>query len=394
MFNSFIIDNLGHFHVRLTCILAIVFMWVLKTVILKRKTILDVLALLACMVISYFIKITNNYTEWLITICYVCALGYAVYSYFVINKTYIIKKSKIHDYLKNSEFEYYLQVNEKNKIIDYSANILTLTNRNKDGIKNQKFPDYLFDCLNVHSVNDELYTLNTLPSFRAQLEETNSKLKQYTFNFAIKDETNQIIKFNALIQPIFFGKKLIAKNIFISLDKIDILTKTRRSLTECITDLEDAKNQLYVLMSITSGVVMYFDFQNKVYYATEALQKFTNTNKTEYDFDDFLKMLHPEDVEFYINQTATINSLNTTRLKYRLLIGDRYYSVIEDSINLIKDDKLISVIRVCSNEKHTPTPEIILSTKESEDLLDDLESANINNTADDTLDILNKLRLK
>ena len=59
MFNSFIIDNLGHFHVRLTCILAIVFMWVLKTVILKRKTILDVLALLVCMVISYFIIMSS-----------------------------------------------------------------------------------------------------------------------------------------------------------------------------------------------------------------------------------------------------------------------------------------------------------------------------------------------
>ena len=96
--------------------------------------------------------------------------AYSVYDFIVSLKIYIIRKSKIQDYLKNSEFEYYLQLNKRNKVIDFSANILTLTNRSKEGIRHLKFPEFLFDCLNIETVNGEKYTLNTLPEFRSQFK--------------------------------------------------------------------------------------------------------------------------------------------------------------------------------------------------------------------------------
>ncbi len=377
-------------------ILLTIILGVLKFIIIKRKPIIDGAALLVVLIISAFLisTTTNLPVKLLVTALFILVGAYSVYDFIVSLKIYILRKSKVQDYLKNSEFEYFLQLNKSNKVIDFSANILTLTNRSKEGMIHLKFPEFLFDCLNIESVNGEKYTLNTLPEFRSQVNSATSKLKNYEFSFSARNDENEIINYQGIIQPIYFGERYIGKNIYISVNRMEILEKTRSALAECTTNLIDARNQLYVLMSLTSGVVMYFDFQTKNYIATESFQKYTDTAQEEYDFDDFLRMLHPEDVQFYIDQTATINSLNTTRLKFRMIIGNKYYSMIEDSIYLAKEDKLVSIIRVAQDMRREESPEVILSTKEAIEILDDLGSSNIDQMADSTLDLLNRLSKK
>ena len=377
-------------------IMLTVILWVLKLIIINKKGIIDAAALIASTIISAFAisQTTNLFVKIVITILFILVAAYSVYDFIVSLKIYILRKSKVQDYLKNSEFEYFLQLNKRNKVIDFSSNILTLTNRSKEGISHLKFPEFLFDCLNIETINGEKYTLNSLPEFRSQVNSATSKLKNYEFSFSARNEENEIINYQGIIQPVYFGEMYLGKNIYISVNRMEILEKTRNALAECTTHLIDARNQLYVLMSLTSGVVMYFDFQTKNYIATESFQKFTDTIQEEYDFDDFLRMLHPEDVQFYIDQTATINSLNTTRLKFRMIIGNKYYSMIEDSIYLAKEDKLVSIIRVASDMRREESPEVILSTKEATEILDDLGASNIDQMADSTLDLLNRLSKK
>ena len=388
--------DLGEVAICTYMILIVVILAVLKYVIINKKPIIDAVAMVVLFIVSaiLFSTSTKLFVKLLITGLFVLLAAYAIYDFIVSTKIYMLRKSKVQDYLKNSEFEYYLQLNKRNKVIDFSANILTLTNRSKEGLIHLKFPEFLFDCLNIESVNGEKYTLNTLPEFRSQVNSATSKLKNYEFSFSARNDDNEIINYQGIIQPIYFGETFIGKNIYISVNRMEILEKTRNALAECATNLIDARNQLYVLMSLTSGVVMYFDFQTKNYIATESFQKYTDTAQEEYDFDDFLRMLHPEDVQFYIDQTATINSLTTTRLKFRMIIGNKYYSMIEDSIYLAKEDKLVSIIRVAQDMRREESPEVILSTKEATEILDDLGSSNIDQMADSTLDLLNRLSKK
>ena len=388
--------DLGEVAICTYMILIVVILAILKYVIINKKPIIDAVALVALFIVSAILISTSTklFVKLLITALFILLAAYAVYDFIVSAKIYILRKSKVQDYLKNSEFEYYLQLNKRNKVIDFSANILTLTNRSKEGLVHLKFPEFLFDCLNIESINGEKYTLNSLPEFRSQVNSATSKLKNYEFSFSARNDVNEIINYQGIIQPIYFGETFIGKNIYISVNRMEILEKTRNSLAECATNLIDARNQLYVLMSLTSGVVMYFDFQTKNYIATESFQKFTDTAQEEYDFDDFLRMIHPEDVQFYIDQTATINSLTSTRLKFRMIIGNKYYSMIEDSIYLAKEDKLVSIIRVAQDMRREESSEVILSTKEATEILDDLGSSNIDQMADSTLDLLNRLSKK
>ena len=175
---------------------------------------------------------------------------------------------------------------------------------------------------------------------------------------------------------------------------MQILETTRFALAECTQNLLDARSQTYVLMSLTNGVVMYYDFQTKMYNSTESFQKYTDTIRQEYDFEEFLSMIHPEDVQLYMDQSSTVNSLRTTRLKFRMHIGSKYYGVIEDSIYLAKDEKLVSLIRVTGDAYKEEASDVVLSTQEANDILENLGLSDIDKMAGATLDLLNRIGKK
>ena len=398
MFISNIFTNLhfNEFHIYLLCVVVTFILLLFKILIYKRIDIIGILSFVGITTLAVIFSTEELKSVWniIITILYCIVLVYVILEYLYTAKCYSIRKNKIQDYLKNSEFEFYVQINKKNKIIDYSMNLLSLTNRTNEGMYDLKFPEFMFDCMNVSAVNGEPYTINVLPIFRNNYLRAISKHKNYEFTITVIDDNNKEINYQGLIQPVFFHNTLIAKNIYLSVDRMQILDTTRSALAECTQNLLDARNQTYVLMSLTSGVVMYFDFQTKMYNSTESFQKYTDTIRQEYDFDEFLSMIHPEDVQFYMDQSSTINSLRTTRLKFRMIIGNKYFSVIEDSIYLAKEEKLVSLIRVTNDVHKEDAPDIVLSTQEANDILDNLGLSDIDKMAGSTLELLNRLNKK
>lgn len=377
-------------NIDITVLIISIFLLVLTILTIKQVKVFQVVSTLVS-ILSVILYATSKkgYLTTLSMVVSVLLVAYAIYRTVITYKVYEIRKTKIQDFLKNSEFEYFIQVNSKNQIIDYSNNILTLTNREKKYISQVKFPEMLFDCLNVLTVNGEKYSINTLSEFKIRFSEASSKVKNYTFNFELEDENNQMMLYEGIIQPIYFGSKLIAKNVYISLNRNTVLEKTRDALFSAITDINDLRKQIYVLMSLTNGVVMYYDFLNKAYIPTEAFRKFTKTEQEEYDFEEFISMMHPEDVKYYYDQTATINSMSSTRLKFRMQFNNHYYNMVEDSINLEKDNKLVSVVRILQNTKFKE--DVVLSSKETNEMLDGLSDQRIDQILDNTLGILNHL---
>lgn len=392
--NNLIISKVfGVLNINITITIISIFILVLTIFLIKKVNFFQILSCAFAIISIIIYLITDKgFLKIALMVLAIISLIYALYITIIIFKVYEIRKIKVQDFLKNSEFEYFIQVNQKNQIIDYSNNILTLTNREKKYISQVKFPEVLFDCLNILSVNDEKYSINTLSSFKIQFNDAISKVKNYTFNFRLQDDNNEILFYEGIIQPIYFGNNLIAKNVYISLNRNIVLEKTRNSLIEAATDISDLRKQLYVLMSLTNGVVMYYDFLNKSYIPTEAFRKYTKIDQEEYDFEEFIKMMHPEDVKYYFDQTATINSMSSTRLKFRMQFSGRYYNMVEDSINLEKDNKLVSVVRILQDTKFKD--DIILSSKETTEILDDLNDQRIDQILDNTLGILENINEK
>ena len=154
-----------------------------------------------------------------------------------------------------------------------------------------------------------------------------------------------------------------------------------------IYDIERLRNQNHAMMSLSDGVLLYFDFETKYYVATESFCRFTNTHQREYTFSEIINFIHPDDLETYIEQSETINSLSTTRLKFRLLINDTYYNVMEDSIYLGNDTDLVSIIRICEKSLET-SKDAMFSTYEATKIIDTLSTTNIDSVITKTKNIL------
>lgn len=143
-----------------------------------------------------------------------------------------------------------------------------------------------------------------------------------------------------------------------------------------------------MMMSMSEGVVMYYDYHNKVYVATDCMRQYTKTEQREYSFDTIYAHIHPDDIPSYLEQAETVNSLSITKIRYRLQIGGIYYNVEEDTIALRKDFGLISIIRIAEKEVIQNAPRNAKIRRDVEEL-NALVNANIKDTLDKTIDILN-----
>lgn len=379
----------------ITVILLIIFalsIWSIKMFALNRTNILEVIATFAIFIVSMFISLEKG----LIVVLIILSALNLLYSLFDLLVTIYVKQETYYrttEYLKNNEYDFFIQMDNKDRIIDCSSNFLKLTKLSKKEILKNQGWKLIFESLDVVSINKEEFTLNYVAKFINEFKECNSKYKKYRFQIEVNnhdasektDETQ--LRYDAIVQPIYCGNKLVARNIYFYQDKVAVVERLKGLVRSACTDLEDAYLQLDVMMGMSEGIIMYYDFQNKVYVATECMRLFTQTTRKEYTFEELFAHIHPDDVHTYIEQAETVNSLSITKIKYRLQIGGAYYQIEEDSIYMRKDYGLISIIRIAEKTVSQNAPKNAKIINELE-VLNDLSTSNITNTLDKTISIL------
>ena len=336
------------------------------------------------------IKIIYAVLFWLLA-------GYSIYDFIITYQVYTAYDRELNNYLKNNEFDFFVQTNQKDLIIGYSNKLPKITKMSGKDIKGVYCWKLLLDYLKITKIDGKDINLATVSDFLAQFKSANSKHVVYSFKFEMPkvddlvndEEEPEYMNYIGIIQPVYYKKKLIGRNIYFYQDRMQVLDDLRQALKQATTDLETSYNFTYMMMSLTDYVGLYFDYNTRTYVATEAFMKFSRTHQREYTFNQFLDMMHPNDVDAYIEQAATINSIYVTKLKYRLLINDDYYYVMEDSININKDADLVSVIRVLNKIDESARKDVPLSTNEAETMLDNLSTSNICDVMDKTENILN-----
>ena len=89
-------------------------------------------------------------------------------------------------------------------------------------------------------------------------------------------------------------------------------------------------------------------------------------------------------------QTETVNSINVTRIKFRMKIKDVVFNAIEDSLFLTKEgQEYISIIHITSLDNENINDNI-LSTKEAVDLMSNLSETPVTPIVYKTEEILTK----
>lgn len=338
----------------------IITVWLAKLLVLKKLNFIDITLSIIILIIYLFGKVNPIFTIILIVVDSLVLLA-SLTSFVLYIETSKEINDKTVDYIKNTEYDFFIQMNEKEKIIDCSTSLLKLTKLSKKEVINNHGWKFIFDSFDVKTLNKEEFTLNYVAEFLKEFKECNSKHRKYKFQMEVElKNTNdeiEVVKYDAIVQPVFFGKFLVARNIYFYQDKLSVIEKLKETVRSACNDLDDAYLQLDVMMSLSEGVIMYYDFQSRLYVATECMRLYTHTNKKEYEFEELFSNIHPDDVQSYINQAETVNSLSVTKIKYRLMIGDVYYQVEEDSIYMKKDYGLISILRIAEKSVKQSAPQ-------------------------------------
>lgn len=370
---------------------------VISFTLFKKIPVLETLLLVLVIVSIFFIPSTHIVVEILYAVILWLICGYSIYDFIKIYHIYSSYEKELNNYLKNNEFDFFVQTDKKDRILGYSNKLLKITKMSGKDIKGIYCWKLLLDYLKVSKINDKNVELNVVSDFLAQFKEANSKHVTYQFTFempklddlATDEGEVEYSNYLGIIQPVYYRQKLIGRNIYFYQDRMQVLNDLRSALKQASIDLETSYNFTYIMMSLTDYVGLYFDYNTRTYIATEGFMKFNRNHQREYTFNQFLDMMHPNDVDSYIEQAATINSIYVTKLKYRMLINDDYYYVMEDSININKDADLVSVIRVLNKIDESARKDIPLSTNEAETMLDSLSSSDIKDIMNKTENILN-----
>lgn len=376
--------------------LFVVILEILKKLIANYLNYIDISIAIIILGLAMFLPNLKMGIIVLLIILSTLNLGYAAFDLFVNTYIYICLKDKTSEYLKNSEYDFFVQMDRKEKITDCSTTFLKMTKLSKKEILKNKGWKFIFDNFNVKSINKVEFSLNYVANFLAEYKECNSKHKVYRFTMdaeMITDKekgTIDNITYIGIIQPIYCKDYLVARNIFFYQDRMEVVESLKSTVRQVCTDLDDAYLQLDMMMSMSEGVVMYYDYQNRVYVATDCMRLYTKTEQKEYTFESLFSHIHPDDVNLYLEQAETVNSLSVTKIRYRLQIGGIYYKVEEDTIYLRKDYGLISIIRIAEKGviQHAPR-----NAKIQNDVaeLNKLFNKNIKEKLNKTMDILNSV---
>lgn len=379
----------------------ILILFIIKLFVFKKFGIIEILVLSGLTILTIFMPVNTTPIKIVIAVLYLLLAGYAIYDFIVTYQKFSSYDRELNSFLKNNEFDFFVQTDAKEKIISYSNKLLKITKMTKKELKGVYCWKMLLDYLKVVRINKKEVNMTNISEFLNSFKEANSKHIIYQFEFEMPKIENLInedlsdnvdlstIRYIGLVQPVYYRQKLIGRNIYFYQDRMQVLTDLRSALKQAAYDLDTAHNFTYIMMSLTDYVGLFFDYNTRTYVATESFVKFTRTHQREYTFNQFMDMMHPDDVDKYVEQSATINSISVTRLKYRLLINDEYYNVLEDSININKDADLVSVIRILNKTDETPDRDIPYSNQEAEAVLDDLNNIDINTLLNKTENILN-----
>lgn len=319
--------------------------WFVKIILYRRVSALEIiLSLIWFLLVAVFYS-SLAWVKNLLTLSYLIIVIYTIYHFNKVKNEVMKGEQQLLNHLKNASTDFFFQTNKNDKIINASISCYNRSGVNKSQfrkLKGQKFLTKYFDIL---AINQKEVDENLIQNFTKDYLKAKQPFKSYKFTFEILEQ-GKIQTFLGLIYPLYEGKKYLGKNVYFNQERHEIIKDLQTALNDSMNDFEDAKGQLHLLMSLTDQVALYYDFHSKTYVGSDAYNKFIGTNRIEYSFDEFINLIHPDDLDQYIKQSSTINSISTTRFNYRLLINNAYYQVFEDAIYLGKERGLISLIRL------------------------------------------------
>ena len=217
-------------------------LWIVKLFVFKKFAVLEFLGIILSVIILIMIPTDHIAVQIISAVIYVAFAGYTIYSFIETYHIYTTYDKEINNFLKNNEFDFFVQTDSKDKIINFSNKLLNITKMTKRDITGVHCWKLLIDYLKINKINKKELSLNTTASFLKEFKDANSKHVIYQFEFEMPkldelvkekdDQTKDLatVRYTGLIQPVYYNKKLIGRNIYFYQDRMQVLHDLRLAL--------------------------------------------------------------------------------------------------------------------------------------------------------------------
>lgn len=303
------------------------------------------------------------------------------------NKKLIFDSLK--EVIKNDTSDFYFLLDNKDTIIDYSSSIIKLSGKKDSELRKLKKFNVIFKTFKLIKLNNEDIDSINFDIFVTDLKRNFISGVSYSFECDLLIN-NSVVKYTAIASGIYNKQKLIGTMVNLYEDKSALIKKLSKNNELLTSEVISCKNILHTLMTLSEGVVMYYDYTDKCYYLTESFRSYLNITNSTLTFEEFFYMIDESDRDRYAIESKNVNAGNVNRIKFKLKINNILFNAVEDSMYLSeKDQSLVSIIHVTSR-CDDDFDDGVISSVDTIKLLEELSNIRVTPTINKALKELDK----
>lgn len=348
--------------------LAIVLVTVLfKTYNYRRLCFIEYAGIALITIIFVLCKsfLAPHYLIWetIISAIAICLCVYSIYDLFKregMRKAFVERANQM---VKNAPFDYYFLTNKDDLIKECSESFTKLVGLPEEELFNTLGLQTIMSKLFITHINGNEITSGLAVRLSVDYNGIQGTKNNYHFNLTYVQDHEEI-ELLVLVEPIFYKNEFVGRNVYISSNNKQSLERVQNGLEKALNVIQDDRAQLYAMMSMEENVVMYYDYNTSSFVVTEAMAKYLGLVQREFAINEYISMIHPQDLRRYQDQSSIISSVEVTRMTYRLMLGKQYYNVHEDAMYLNRDSKLISIIHLADYVKQNNYTEEVVEEQE------------------------------
>lgn len=268
----------------------------------------------------------------------------------------------------NAPFDAYYISDANDMIQEYSDSFKKLVKLEDEDIYNTNGCKTILNRLHITHINDVEMSNNLSVRFNVDYNATYEMKNTYYAKLTYVDG-DETIDLSMIVEPIFYRNKFLGRNVYLAKSNSKVLIKLQESLTNAIQTIDNDRSQVYAMMSLVEGVLMYYDYNTKTYVVTEQVANYLGLSQREFTLNEYVNLVHPDDFRHFEEQTSVISSIDVTTIKYRLKLGTKYYLIEEKAMYLNRDANLISLVTLAkSDDEASPAAQVTEEVKPQKEI--------------------------
>jgi hypothetical protein len=296
----------------------------------------------------------------------------------VTRKVYNATTTTSVDYLKNANVDIYIELTKRGRIKECNLEFLSVVNTDRKEVIGKKLLPLVIEKVDIVTFDGDIFNESIIKALHEKAKNKRKEKNNIQFEIQYRNSEGNLLTYHFFEIPIFVGNRYQGKVLVGEKEKSTLLVRAQTALGQLMADVNSAKQQTYALFTLLNEPAFLFDHSAKKYLLSEKIRRVLNISDTEINFDYYLKMMHPDDIERFVEKSAEVNSKTITKFTYRLKIGLEYMVFEESSILLDDENSQVSLIRLVKVRKEkvldpipteevqapTPTP-VTVETKDT-----------------------------